>query len=129
VSVFRALAAGLAVGLALVLQVSLFPHLAWQGTAAPLRERVGQLRSLSDAIGAAFALDVEAHPTLSLVSAHGPALWIREMVARYVWRRREAGGLVVHHVESYGDWYYVEWADGTHVGSAARHKIFLPSRA
>ena len=27
----RALAAGLAVGLALVLQVSLFPHLAWQG--------------------------------------------------------------------------------------------------
>jgi rod shape-determining protein MreD len=29
--VFRALAAGLAVGLALVLQVSLFPHLAWQG--------------------------------------------------------------------------------------------------
>ena len=28
---FRALAAGLAVGLALVLQVSLFPHLAWQG--------------------------------------------------------------------------------------------------
>jgi rod shape-determining protein MreD len=31
VSVFRALAAGLAVGLALVLQVSLFPHLAWQG--------------------------------------------------------------------------------------------------
>ena len=30
-SVFRALAAGLAVGLALVLQVSLFPHLAWQG--------------------------------------------------------------------------------------------------
>jgi rod shape-determining protein MreD len=31
VSVFRALAAGLAVGLALVLQVSLFPHLAWHG--------------------------------------------------------------------------------------------------
>jgi rod shape-determining protein MreD len=31
VSVFRALAAGLAVGFALVLQVSLFPHLAWQG--------------------------------------------------------------------------------------------------
>lgn len=30
-SVFRALAAGLAVGLALVLQVSLFPHLAWHG--------------------------------------------------------------------------------------------------
>lgn len=30
-SVFRALAAALAVGLALVLQVSLFPHLAWQG--------------------------------------------------------------------------------------------------
>jgi rod shape-determining protein MreD len=30
-SLFRALAAGLAVGLALVLQVSLFPHLAWQG--------------------------------------------------------------------------------------------------
>jgi rod shape-determining protein MreD len=31
VSVFRALAAALAVGLALVLQVSVFPHLAWQG--------------------------------------------------------------------------------------------------
>ena len=30
-TLFRALAAGLAVGLALVLQVSLFPHLAWQG--------------------------------------------------------------------------------------------------
>ena len=30
-SVFRALAAAAAVGLALVLQVSLFPHLAWQG--------------------------------------------------------------------------------------------------
>src|SRR5687768_4103631 len=31
VTLFRALAAALAVGLALVLQVSLFPHLAWQG--------------------------------------------------------------------------------------------------
>jgi len=31
VTLFRALAAALAVGLALVLQVSLFPHLAWHG--------------------------------------------------------------------------------------------------